>query len=53
MNRFNDHSRIDTINYPAPANHQPYEYQWGGINDPRVYNNEDNFRLLEPLRFYT
>jgi hypothetical protein len=50
MNRFNDHSRIDTINYPAPANHQPYEYQWGGINDPRVYNNEDNFRLFGTIK---
>jgi len=50
INRFNDHSRIDIINYPASSTHQPYQYQWGGINDPRVYNNEDNFRLFATIK---
>lgn len=46
MNKFDDHTRPDVIKNPdAMKGHQAYEYAWGGINDPRVYNPEDNVRL--------
>lgn len=46
MNVFDDHSRPDRFKNPeAYKNHTPYEYQWGGLNDPRVYNPEDNLRV--------
>lgn len=46
MNVFDDHTRPDRFKNPEAAkNHKPYPYQWGGMNDPRVYNNEDNLRV--------
>lgn len=43
MNVFNDHTRPDRIKHPD-AQHTPYQYAWGGVNDPRVYNSDDNLR---------
>ena len=46
MQKFDDHTRPDVVKNPdALKNHTPYQYAWGGINDPRVYNSEDNVRL--------
>ena len=46
MHKFDDHTRPDVLKNPdAMKGHTPYEYAWGGINDPRVYNSEDNVRL--------
>ena len=46
MHKFDDHTRPDVVKNPdALKNHTPYQYAWGGINDPRVYNSEDNVRL--------
>ena len=44
MNTFDDHTRTDKVNQPNAPAHEPYPYQWGGMNDPRVYNNDDNIR---------
>jgi hypothetical protein len=49
MNKFGDHSRLDLVNNPKPQDHTPYPYLWGGINDPGVYNNEDNNRLFSNI----
>ena len=55
MHKFDDHTRPDAVKYPEEAKtHTPYEYAWGGINDPRVYNSEDNVRLaLSILTMHT
>ncbi len=50
MVKFNDHSRVDKMNNPEAKELEPYPYLWGGINDPRVYNNEDNTRLFPLVR---
>lgn len=50
MNRFNDHSRTDKINNPDAPVKEAHPFLWGGINDPRVYNNEDNFRLFATIK---
>lgn len=50
MNRFNDHSRIDRLNYPEAPAKEPYPYLWGGLNDERVFQCEDNLRLVMPIR---
>jgi hypothetical protein len=50
MNVFDDHSRLDKIKYPDVKAHTPYQYWWGGLNDPRVYNCEDNLRLMAMIR---
>ncbi len=50
MNRFNDHSRVDFVNNPNAPVKEPYPFLWGGMNDPRIYNNEDNFRLFASIR---
>lgn len=44
VNLFDDHTRPDRVKNPD-ATHTPYEFAWGGINDPRVYNSEDNRRM--------
>ena len=44
MNKFDDHTRIDRVNHPDAPAQEPYPYAWGGINDPRVYNSDDNIR---------
>lgn len=44
MEVFDDHTRIDKVNQPNATPKAPYPYAWGGINDPRVYNSEDNLR---------
>ena len=49
MNKFGDHSRIDLVNNPKATQTTPYPYLWGGLNDPRVYNNEDNNRLFSNI----
>ncbi|MBP1672481.1 MAG: rane protein [Bacteroidetes bacterium] len=49
MNKFGDHSRLDHTNNAKPQDHTPYPYLWGGINDPKVYNNEDNNRLFSNI----
>lgn len=43
MNVFDDHTRPDRVKHPDQQ-HTPYEYAWGGVNDPRVYNSDDNIR---------
>ncbi len=50
MNVFNDHSRIDRVNNPNAPQKEAYPYLWGGFNDPRVYHNEDNVRLISLIR---
>ncbi len=50
MNVFNDHSRVDLLNHPDAKQAAPYPYYWGGFNDPRVYHNEDNTRLISLIR---
>lgn len=46
MNKFDDHTRPDIVKNPEAAKgHQPYEYAWGGVNDPRVYNPEENIHM--------
>ena len=50
MNVFGDHSRTDRINNPDAPKKEPYPYAWGGLNDPRVYNCEDNIRLTPLIR---
>ncbi len=50
MNVFNDHSRVDLLNNPNATKGEPYPYDWGGFNDPRVYQNEDNVRLVSLIR---
>lgn len=49
IHKFGDHSRIDRVNNPNVSHSNPYPYLWGGINDPRVYNNEDNNRLFSNM----
>lgn len=49
INKFGDHSRIDRVNNPDAPPTTPYPYLWGGLNDPRVYNNEDNNRLFSNI----
>ena len=44
MNKFDDHTRIDRVNHPDAPAQEPYPYAWGGVNDPRVYNSDDNIR---------
>ncbi len=44
MNKFDDHRRVDRVNHPDAPAQEPYPYAWGGINDPRVYNSDDNIR---------
>ncbi len=50
LNTFSDHSRIDRVNNPDAPAQEPYPYLWGGINDPRVFQNEDNCRLFRVVR---
>ena len=51
MNLFDDHSRPDRFKFPELAKtHKPYEYWWGGMNDPRVYNQEDNLRVCYTIQ---
>ena len=50
INVFNDHSRNDRINNPNAPAKAAYPYAWGGLNDPRVYNPEDNLRLTPLIR---
>ena len=50
VNLFNDHSRVDRVNNPNTPEKEPYPYLWGGYNDPRVYQNEDNLRLVSMYR---
>lgn len=50
INTFNDHSRTDKVNNPNAPQKEAYPYLWGGINDPRVYNCEDNIRLYSLIR---
>jgi hypothetical protein len=51
MNVFDDHSRPDRIKNPEAAKqHKPYPYLWGGFNDPRVYNPEDNIKMAPTFR---
>ncbi|MBO4653924.1 MAG: DUF2723 domain-containing protein [Bacteroidales bacterium] len=51
MYKFDDHTRPDAVKEPdALKNHKPYPYDWGGINDPRVYNSEDNFRVCYTIQ---
>lgn len=51
MNVFNDHTRSDKVNNPNAPKKEPYQYLWGGLNDPRVYNPEDNLRLVYQIRY--
>ena len=44
MNKFDDHTRADRVNHPDAPAQEPYPYAWGGVNDPRVYNSDDNIR---------
>ncbi len=50
MNVFLDHSRVDRANNPDAPQKEAYPYAWGGFNDPRVYQNEDNVRLVSLIR---
>ena len=50
INLFSDHSRIDRVNNPNAPEKAPYPYLWGGYNDPRVYQCEDNLRLVPMVR---
>lgn len=51
MNLFDDHSRPDRFKDPEGAkNHTPYEFLWGGLNDPKVYNMEDNLRVCYTIQ---
>lgn len=50
MNVFNDHSRVDKLNNPNAVSKEAYPYVWGGFNDPRVYQSEDNTRLVSLIR---
>lgn len=50
MNVFDDHSRTDRVNNPNAVAKTPYQYAWGGLNDPRVYQSEDNTRLISLIR---
>lgn len=51
VNVFPDHTRADKVKNPdAAATHTAYPYAWGGLNDPRVYNCEDNVRLTPLIR---
>lgn len=50
INTFNDHSRTDKVNNPDAPQKEACPYLWGGINDPRVYNCEDNIRLYSLIR---
>ena len=50
VNVFNNHRRTDRVNNPNAPEDTPYEYAWGGLNDPRVYNCEDNMRLTGLVR---
>lgn len=47
---FKDHSRIDIINNPNAPAKAASPYLWGGINDPSVFNCEDNIRLYSLVR---
>ncbi len=44
MNVFDDHTRADRVNNPNAPQKEPYPYDWGGMNDPHVYNSDDNIR---------
>lgn len=50
MEVFNDHTRVDAINNPNAPAKEAYPYAWGGWNDPRVYQSEDNTRLVPLIR---
>ncbi len=50
IDTFEDHSRPDKVNNPDAKHENKYPYAWGGYNDPRVYNNEDNIRLTPLIR---
>lgn len=50
VNVFIDHQRVDRVNNPNAPEQKPYEFAWGGLNDPRVYNCEDNMRLTGLVR---
>lgn len=49
MDVFDNHQRADKVKNPN-AKDTPYEYQWGGLNDPRVYNCEDNIRVCVTIQ---
>ena len=49
METFDDHSRLDPVKNPN-AQHTPYEFAWGGFNDPSLYHSEDNTRLVPLMR---
>lgn len=50
MNVFSDHTRADRLNNPNAPAKEAYPYLWGGFNDPRVFNCEDNLRLTPMIR---
>ncbi len=50
MNVFDDHSRTDRVNHPDAPQKAPYQYLWGGFNDPNVYHSEDNTRMTTLIR---
>ncbi|MCQ2286800.1 MAG: DUF2723 domain-containing protein, partial [Bacteroidales bacterium] len=50
VNVFIDHSRTDRVNNPDAPQKESYPYAWGGLNDPKVYNPEDNIRLTPLIR---
>ncbi|MEG2071006.1 MAG: DUF2723 domain-containing protein, partial [Bacteroidales bacterium] len=50
VNVFNDHSRTDRVNNPNTPAKTAYPFLWGGFNDPRVYHNEDNVRMVSLTR---
>lgn len=50
MDVFNDHSRADKVNNHNTPKHGPYKYLWGGLNDPTVYQSEDNSRMAPMIR---
>ncbi|MCQ2284242.1 MAG: DUF2723 domain-containing protein, partial [Bacteroidales bacterium] len=49
MNVFNNHARADRVNNKNAVT-SSYPYAWGGLNDPRVYQSEDNTRLVSLIR---
>lgn len=50
INLFEDHTRLDRVKNPDAPKKEAYSYAWGGLNDPRVYNCEDNIRLTPLIR---
>jgi len=45
LNVFTNHARVDLVNNPERTQKPVAPYLWGGINDPRVYNPEENSRV--------